>query len=68
MADRVTVTISEGIADVRFNRPDKRNALDGAQFAAIVEAGESLKSDRSVRAVVVSGEGASFCAGLDFSS
>jgi enoyl-CoA hydratase/carnithine racemase len=68
MSDRVTVTITEGIADVRFNRPDKRNALDGEQFAAIVEAGESLKNDRSVRAVVVSGEGASFCAGLDFSS
>lgn len=67
MSNRVTVSISDGIADVRFNRADKRNALDGEQFAAIVDAGERLKGDASVRAVVVSGEGASFCAGLDFS-
>lgn len=66
--DRVTVTISEGVADVRMNRPDKRNALDGAMFLALAEAGERLKADPSVRAVVLSGEGAAFCAGLDFGS
>lgn len=60
--DRVTVTISEGVADVRMNRPDKRNALDGAMFLALAEAGERLKADPSVRAVVLSGEGAAFCA------
>jgi enoyl-CoA hydratase/carnithine racemase len=53
---------------VRLTRPDKINALDTAMFAAIVDAGESLKSDPSVRAVVLSGEGRGFCAGLDFSS
>lgn len=58
----------DGIADVRLNRPDKRNALDGAMFAGIAEAGEQLKSEARVRVVVLSGEGASFCAGLDFSS
>jgi enoyl-CoA hydratase/carnithine racemase len=68
MSDRVLVSISDGIADVRFNRPDKRNALDGDMFLAIAEAGERLKSEPGVRAVVLSGEGASFCAGLDFSS
>jgi enoyl-CoA hydratase/carnithine racemase len=67
MSDRVLVTVTDGVADVRFNRPDKRNALDGAQFAAIAEAGEHLKSEPGVRAVVLSGAGASFCAGLDFS-
>ena len=67
MSDRVIVTINDGIADVRFNRPDKRNALDGEQFTAIEEAGERLKSEPGVRAVVLSGEGESFCAGLDFS-
>jgi enoyl-CoA hydratase/carnithine racemase len=66
MSDRVTVTISGGVADVRLNRPDKRNALDGEMFAAIADAGEQLKSEGTVRCVVVSGEGASFCAGLDF--
>ena len=67
MSDRVVVTVADGIADVRFNRPDKRNALDSEQFAAIAEAGERLKHERGVRAVVLSGEGASFCAGLDTS-
>ena len=67
MSDRVILTISDGIADVRFNRADKRNALDGAQFAAIEEVGEQLKAADGVRVVVLSGEGESFCAGLDFS-
>ena len=67
MSDRVTISIADGIADVRFNRADKRNALDGEQFAAIEAAGESLKSAEGVRVVVLSGEGESFCAGLDFS-
>jgi len=67
MSDRVIVSISDGVAEVRFNRPEKRNALDSEQFAAIAEAGESLKSAEGVRAVVLVGEGESFCAGLDFS-
>lgn len=65
---RIAVTVEGGVADVRLNRPDKINALDPAMFAAIVEAGEALKADASVRAVVLSGEGRGFCAGLDFSS
>jgi len=68
MSDRVTVTITDGVADVRLNRPEKRNALDGAMFTAIAEAGERLKTEPGVRAVVLSGEGSSFCAGLDFGS
>ena len=68
MSERVVINISDGIADVRFNRPDKRNALDGTQFQAIVDAGEALKGNRKINAVVVSGEGASFCAGIDLSS
>ena len=62
------MTVTDGVADVRLTRPDKINALDTAMFAGIVDAGESLKSDPSVRAVVLSGEGRGFCAGLDFSS
>lgn len=68
MSDRVTISITDGVADVVFNRADKRNALDNAQFAAIAEAGERLKTEPGLRAVVLSGDGASFCAGLDFSS
>jgi enoyl-CoA hydratase/carnithine racemase len=65
MNDRVRVEITDGVADVRLTRPDKMNALDDAMFAAIVAVGEALKADRSVRAVVLSGEGRAFCAGLD---
>jgi len=65
MSERVSVSISDGIADVRMIRTDKRNALDPAQFAAIIEAGESLKNEPGLRAVVLSGEGKSFCAGID---
>jgi enoyl-CoA hydratase/carnithine racemase len=65
---RVTVTIDGGVAQVRLNRPEKRNALDVAMFRAIAEAGASLTSEPSVRVVVLAGEGASFCAGLDFSA
>jgi len=68
MSDRVTISINDGIADVRLNREDKRNALDNAMFRGIAEAGERLKSESAVRVVVLSGNGASFCAGLDFSS
>jgi enoyl-CoA hydratase/carnithine racemase len=67
-AERVVCTIIDGVADVRLNRPEKRNAVDNAMFQAIVETGERLKEERSVRAVVLSGEGKAFCAGLDFSS
>src|SRR3954468_13738283 len=65
MTDRVTISIEGGVADVRLNRPDKLNALDQHLMAAVVAAGQSLAEDRSVRAVVLSGEGRAFCAGLD---
>ncbi len=68
MSERVTVTVEGGIADVRLNRPEKLNALDSGMFRAIVEAGEALKERSDVRAVVLSGEGRSFCAGLDLES
>jgi enoyl-CoA hydratase/carnithine racemase len=68
VADRVTVSVEAGVADVRLNRPDKINALDPAMFSALADAGEAVKEDRSVRAVVLSGEGRGFCAGLDFTS
>jgi len=68
MSDRVRIDVSDGIAHVRLDRPDKVNALDGAMFAAIAAAGETVGADPSVRAVVLSGEGRGFCAGLDFGS
>jgi enoyl-CoA hydratase/carnithine racemase len=63
--ERVSITITDGIADVRMVRTDKRNALDNAMFLALAEAGERLKTEPGVRVAVLSGDGASFCAGLD---
>lgn len=65
MSDRVTCTINDGVADVRLSRPDKLNALDQDMFGAIAATGDKLASNSEVRAVVLSGEGRSFCAGLD---
>jgi enoyl-CoA hydratase/carnithine racemase len=65
MEDRIRLTITDGIADVRLNRADKMNALDPAMFKAIAETGARLNENASVRAVVLSGEGRAFCAGLD---
>ncbi len=67
-AERVTVRLDGGVADVRLNRPEKRNAIDPAMFAALVATGERLKTQPGLRAVVLSGEGPDFCAGLDFGS
>ena len=67
MDDRVKITISDHIADVRLVRPDKMNALDAAMFDALVAASGRLAQEKGVRAVVLSGEGRAFCAGLDMS-
>lgn len=68
MNNRISISIHEGIADVRLNRPEKMNALDPAMFAALIETGEALRRDTTLRAVVVSGLGRAFCAGLDMQS
>lgn len=65
MNDRIKIEITNGVADVRLVRVDKMNALDDDMFAALIEAPEKLAADKSVRAVVLSGEGRAFCAGLD---
>ena len=68
MSDLITVAIENHVADVRLNRPEKYNALSPDMFAAISEAGEALMKESNVRAVVLSGNGRGFCAGLDFES
>lgn len=67
MPERVVYTIEDGVADVRLNRPEKMNALDPAMREAITATGKELALNKSVRVVVLSGEGKAFCAGLDFS-
>lgn len=65
MAEPVTCTHVGGVADVRLNRPERRNALDLAMFDALVATGEALARRDDVRAVVLSGEGPGFSAGID---
>jgi enoyl-CoA hydratase/carnithine racemase len=64
---RVTTEITDHIAHVTLTRPDKRNAVDPEMAAAIVGAGQAL-TEADIRAVVLSGEGQAFCAGLDVMS
>lgn len=68
MSERVTISVENHIADVRFNRPDKMNALDPEQIDAIIDATDKLAQMKDVRAIVLSGNGKGFCAGLDMSS
>lgn len=65
---RVSIEFAAGIADVRLTRPDKMNALDPAMFAALADAIETLGRMAGLRAVVLSGEGRAFCAGLDMAN
>src|SRR6201987_2493259 len=65
MEQRVSITITDGVADVRLVRADKMNALDAAMFEALVAATDRLASEKGLRAGVLSGEGRAFCAGLD---
>ncbi|HCP80604.1 MAG TPA: crotonase/enoyl-CoA hydratase family protein [Octadecabacter sp.] len=68
MNELVTVTNAEGpVADVRINRPDKKNAVTLELLADLVAAGEALAQQPGLRAVVVSGEDGNFSSGLDTS-
>ncbi|MCU5780753.1 enoyl-CoA hydratase/isomerase [Alcanivorax balearicus MACL04] len=62
---RVIETETPGVVEVRLNRPDKHNALNSELFAALAGMAERLSAWQGLRAVVLSGEGKSFCAGLD---
>ena len=64
---RVLYEVIGQIAYVTLNRPDKHNGLDKAMFMALVSVAKIINKDRSIRCVILQGEGASFCSGLDFS-
>lgn len=66
MADELLYEVDEGIATVTLNRPDQRNALNGALLAALVDAIKDARDDEAVRAMVLTGAGDKvFCAGAD---
>jgi enoyl-CoA hydratase/carnithine racemase len=64
--DRVTTDIQDGLARVRLARPDKHNGMDFPMLQGVLDACRSLRRDRSIRVAILSGDGPSFCAGLDF--
>ncbi|MGH3166858.1 MAG: crotonase/enoyl-CoA hydratase family protein [Trebonia sp.] len=66
--ERMSISVGDGVADVRLNRPDKLNAIDTAMFAALSQASAAVAARGDVRVVVLSGNGRGFCAGLDLSS
>jgi len=59
---------SDGVAQVTLHRPEKINALNMGMFEAISSTITNLQTDRSLRAVVLSGQGRGFCSGLDVQS
>jgi len=67
MTKRVTVLVTDHVARVTLNRPDKHNAVDMQMFAELADVGQQLADDKSVRAVVLHGAGEHFCAGIDIS-
>jgi enoyl-CoA hydratase len=65
LAGRIAVGIDAGVAHVELAREDKLNAMDGEMFAAIGEVFRSVGTDSRVRAILLSGRGRHFSAGLD---
>ncbi len=69
MTDRIEWTRHpDGVVELQLARPEKMNALDPAMFDALLAASAQLQHDARVRAVVISGRGKAFCAGLDMQS
>ncbi len=65
MPELVHSLVTNGIATVTMNRPEKRNALSIELIEALEQAIEVIERDDSVRALILSGEGEAFCAGMD---
>lgn len=65
MSNTVLYSVADGIATLTLNRPQVMNALDAEMIRRLREAAEQVERDAGVRAVVVRGEGAAFCAGGD---
>jgi len=68
MSERVKTEIAGGVAHVTLTRGDKHNGMDMAMLDAVAKAAQRLRREKNVRAVILQGDGPSFCAGLDFKS
>ena len=65
LSDRVNIAIKDKIAFVTLNRPDKHNSMDFEMLKAVISAQRTLKKNIEIRAIILRGEGPSFCSGLD---
>jgi enoyl-CoA hydratase/carnithine racemase len=65
VADQLTVERDGAVAVLTINRPDKRNAMTAGMWAALPDLLAGLADDATVRVLVVTGAGPSFCAGAD---
>jgi enoyl-CoA hydratase/carnithine racemase len=65
MSDNILVNAAAGVVEIRFNRPDKKNAFTEAMYAAISAALEGAEADPAIRVILLSGEGGAFSAGND---
>ncbi|MEO1320008.1 MAG: enoyl-CoA hydratase-related protein, partial [Pseudomonadota bacterium] len=65
MNDRVRIDVHEHVATVTLDRADKMNAMDPAMFEALPEAAAAVAARDDVRAVVLTGSGGNFSAGID---
>lgn len=64
-ASAISFSVEEGVATLRLNRPEVRNAIDDAMRGEMIAALEQAASDPAIRALVITGEGQAFCAGGD---
>jgi len=64
----VTHSVENGVATLRLNRPEKRNALNDALRDELIHVLEAVQADQSIRALVLTGNGKAFCAGGDVSA
>ena len=65
MTEHVLVATTDGVMEIRMNRPDKKNALTQAMYGAMADALEAAAEDPALRCVVLCANGESFCAGND---
>jgi enoyl-CoA hydratase/carnithine racemase len=65
---RILLEVKNSIAYVSLNRPEKHNGLNQQMFIDLVAAAKKIRKDRSIRAVILAGNGPSFCSGLDFAA
>lgn len=68
MTETLTLTKSNHIAHIELNRPDKLNALSLEMFSELPDTVEALAQDDNIRALVISGAGRGFCAGMDMAN